>query len=82
MELYKELLIEAFKSNEAQVFFPELHIDATEIVRLECYRALNQIKNIIANDALSDRECFMRIEQIVCLLEDIGSDGGERHDFG
>ena len=41
MELYKELLIEAFKSNEAQVFFPELHIDATEIVRLECYRALN-----------------------------------------
>lgn len=82
MELYKELLIEAFQSNEAQVFFPELHIDATEIVRLECYRALNKIKEIVGNKRLSDRECFMRIEQIICTLENVGSSGGGRHDFG
>ena len=41
-----------------------------------------KIKNIIENDDLTDKECFERIEEIVCVLEDIGSDGGGRHDFG
>lgn len=47
-----------------------------------CYQALEKIKAVVQDDSLSDGECFMRIEEIVCALEDLGSGGGPRHDFG
>jgi len=46
------------------------------------YKALEKIRAILADDALSDAECFRKIEAIVCVLEELGSDGGGRHDFG
>lgn len=45
-------------------------------------RALLRIRDILADDTLSDENCFHRIEAIVCLLEDLGIDCGGRHDFG
>ena len=45
-------------------------------------RALRRIRDILADDALSDETCFARIEAIVSLLEDLGVDCGGRHDFG
>lgn len=45
-------------------------------------RALRRIQLILADDSLSDRECFQKIETIVSLLEDLGLDTGGRHDFG
>ena len=44
-------------------------------------RALRQIRDILADDTLDDPACFARIEAIVSLLEDLGIDCGERHDF-
>lgn len=44
-------------------------------------RALLKIRDILADDTLSDENCFHRIETIVCLLEDLGIDCGARHDF-
>ncbi|MEE1055782.1 MAG: hypothetical protein UH239_00850 [Acutalibacteraceae bacterium] len=49
---------------------------------MESYKALQKIKTIIEDDSLEDKECFMKIEEIVCLFEALGSDGGNRHDFG
>ena len=46
-----------------------------------CYNALKEIKRIIEDDTLEDSECFMKIEEIVKVLELYGSDGGSRHDF-
>lgn len=49
---------------------------------MECYQALRKIRAIIEDDSFEDRDCFMKIEEIVRLFEELGSDGGSRHDFG
>ena len=75
MELYEEILLEKL----------QLTLDPAlikKIVHDELYQALLKIKKIVENDLLDNRECFMRIEQIVCTLEALGSGGGTRHDFG
>jgi len=82
MELYKEILIEALSKGRMEVFFPELEIDGAKIVEMECYRALCRIRDIIRDERLSDGGCFQQIEEVVCTLENIGSGGGSRHDFG
>jgi len=80
MELYEEILLHLLKSN------PELCMQTSDslvdLIELNCYQTLKKIKAIIEDDSLDDPECFYKIEQIVCLLEKIGSDGGNRHDFG
>lgn len=45
-------------------------------------RLLLQIRDILADEALSDKECFQKIEAVVSLMENIGIDCGTRHDFG
>ena len=83
MELYQEILCHVLANEKVQVSFPELtNTDVTKIVELECYKALRKIKAILENDALADSECFQQIEEIVCTFEDLGSGGGNRHDFG
>ena len=78
MKLYKEILVKVLEQKAAHVVFPDLSINASEIVELQCYQALRTIKAIIEDDSLSE---FMCIEGIVRVLEQIGSDGGIRHDF-
>lgn len=72
-ELYEEII-------RSSVVLPEIH--AEEIVEKKCYQALRAIRRILCDDSLSDRECFAKIEQIVCVFEALGSNGGARHDFG
>lgn len=81
MELYKEILAHALMHGEVQIFFPDRETDISKIVECACYKALQKIKAIIEDDSLEDKECFMKIEEIVCVLEEIGSNGGTRHDF-
>ena len=45
-------------------------------------RALLRIRDILADDSLSDERCFQKIEAVVTLLEELGISCGERHDFG
>lgn len=80
MELYKEILAHALTYGEVKVTFPDM--DISRIVEGECYKALQKIKAIIHDNGLEDAECFMKIEEIICTLENIGSSGGGRHDFG
>ena len=82
MDLYQEILTQVLAQETMQITFPNLHIDAKEIVEMECYRALLNIKNILEDDSLDDAACFQKIEEIVCTFEDLGSSGGSRHDFG
>lgn len=82
MELYKEILVKILQQQELQITFPNVNIDVNEIMENECYQALQKIKEIIQDDTLEDVECFMKIEEIVCLFEALGSNGGSRHDFG
>ena len=44
-------------------------------------RALLRIRDILADDSLSDETCFAKIEAVVAVLEDLGISCGGRHDF-
>lgn len=44
-------------------------------------RALLRIRAILADETLSDENCFQKIEAIVNLLVDLGIYAGGRHDF-
>ena len=37
MELYKEILAKALEKEELHILFPQLQINAAQIVELECY---------------------------------------------
>ena len=82
MELLKEIMIQVLMNEDIQISFPGLQPDLSGIVESKCYQALKRIKAIIEDDSLEDSECFMKVEEIVCTLEELGSDGGSRHDFG
>ena len=82
MELYKELLIRILTQQTVEISFSNMKVDIQSLIETECYRTLEKIKAVIHDDSLDDVECFMKIEQIICALEDSGSSGGMRHDFG
>lgn len=82
MELYKEILIEALSRSQLEISISNLEIDVKQIVESRCYNALQKIKAIIEDDSLEDADCFNKIEEIILILEEIGSSGGTRHDFG
>lgn len=81
MELYKEILTNLLTTGQIQITFQGDASDISKIVEGKCYESLQQIKAIIQDDSLSDKECFLKIEEIICVLEDVGSNGGNRHDF-
>ena len=81
MELYKEILAHILTTDQIQITLPHDIPDVSRIVEGKCYEALQKIKTIIEDDSLSDKECFLKIEEIICVLEDVGSNGDNRHDF-
>lgn len=82
VELYQEILAAVLAKEKMEIHFPNLKISPAEIVESESYQALQKIKAVIMDDSLTDSECFMKIEEIICIFEKIGSSGGPRHDFG
>lgn len=82
MNMDIEILAHYLARENAHIIFPSLQLNAKEIIEQQCFQALKKIREIVRDDTLEDAECFERIEQIVCALEEIGSDGGNRHDFG
>ena len=81
MNLYQEILCELLKSETIDINFPNIPA-MVNLVELKCYEALRKIKEILVDDALSDKECFGKIEEIITVLEGLGSHAGNRHDFG
>ncbi len=80
MDLYLEIILNLLKQKEHNT--DEILLNLKKLVHNKCYEAIEKIKKVIEDDSLDDPECFMRIESIICILEDMGSDGGNRHDFG
>ncbi len=80
MELFKELLISGLQNKIYEFDFIN---DKTlkEIVENQCYKALLQIKQTLEDEKLSDQDCFIKIEKILCVLEENGV-FCSRHDFG
>lgn len=81
MDLYAELIIKLLKEEQIDIIFPELNLSLAEIIEMKCYNALNNIRNIVHDTALDDKECFIKIEKIFFELEKLGSNGGFRHNF-
>lgn len=82
MELYQDILREILTRQRVQVSFPDLQdVDPAELIEKASYAALRQIKDILENAALSDAECFERIEKIICVFERMGSRIEHRHNF-
>ena len=56
-----------------------------EVIRLlandASVRKKIKIRDILADENLSDKECFYKIEAIVSLFETLGIMSGGRHDF-
>ena len=77
MELHEQILCEAI----AKEVVPGLCIDSAQLVEMKCYQTIRKISEIIADETLDDQECFWRIEQIVCALEELGIGCCGRHDF-
>ena len=82
MELYKELLTHILSQGEIKIIFPDLNIDIANIVELEAYKVLNEIKEIIEDNTLDDPECFAKIDTIIHSFHKRDIDIGIRLDFG
>lgn len=81
MDLYKELLCNALEKEQVQIIFPQLKIDAEKIIQMQCYQMLCKIRDIICDEKLDDAECYMKIEKVILLFEELGDQCGDRHDF-
>ena len=77
MELYQEMILKHILSTNRRE-----KQSAENFVHDTAYQALMQIKLIREEDQLDDPECFWRIEKIVRVFEELGSNAGNRHDFG
>ena len=81
MELLEDILYAIIKTGGAEIRLPE-NLDVEKLFSNACYRALEQIRCVLAEPRNSDESCFMQIEEIVRVFEKMGSDCGARHDFG
>lgn len=80
MELWRELLISGLQNEHYE--FDCLNDNVLkEIVEKRCYKALRQIKQVINDERLLDQDCFVKIEEIICALEE-NNIFCDRHDFG
>lgn len=81
MDIFKEILSHILLNKEVKVEFKNLEIDINKIIEGECYKALNNIRDIICDETLDDSDCFNKIEEIIILFEKLGIESGSRHDF-
>lgn len=81
MELWKEMICALLLESEIEISFPQIQ-NVEALFSNACYRALAEIKQIIEDRSMDDKNCFEAIEKIVRIYECMGSDGGTRHDFG
>ena len=80
MELWKELLISGLQ-NENYHFDYISDKKLIKIINDKCYEVLLQSKKIIEDDSLTDKDCFIKMEELLCVLEK-NNIFFNRHDFG
>lgn len=81
MNLYRELLLRILENERCEVVFPDIEKGLSQLVEMKSYEMLKKILAIIRDDSLDDGDCFMRIEEIICLFEENGCSCKGRHDF-
>lgn len=81
MHLYNEILANTLQNDRLPFCRDNLIAMCDTLVELKCYNALKMIKMILEDNTVDDLQCFDKIEQIVRLFEELGSDAGNRHDF-
>ena len=80
MELWREVLIGGLQ-NESVSFNGIDDKIIKEIIQHRSYKVLLEIKQIINDPELNDKECFLKIEVILSKLEE-NNIFCDRHDFG
>ncbi|MCQ4022174.1 MULTISPECIES: hypothetical protein [unclassified Ruminococcus] len=61
------------KNEDCTALFPSLAADSGRILQDKCYQTLTKIKAVLEDERLDDKECFIRIEEIVRFFEKEGS---------
>lgn len=79
MGIYEQIVLRGLETGDLRIVLSD---QGQDWVEGKCCQTLNEIRAVLNDDSLDDRECFMKIERIVEIYEQIGSDGGIRHDFG
>ncbi len=80
MELWRELLISGLQNENYKLEYISDKI-IKDIIEKRSYEVLLQIKQVIDNEKLSDKDCFIKIEEVLCVLEK-NNIFCDRHDFG
>ena len=76
--MYNVWIENYIKKSEKNLLSDEI---VQKIVDNECYKLLAEIKSILENDSLEDKDCFLRIEALVSAFEKSGCRVSFRHDF-
>ena len=81
MEFYKDILCTLLQNSTVEVKLTDLTLP-TDFFGAVCYRALKMIKAVIEDDTVDDPTCFLRIEAIMEIFENLSNKIPHRHDFG
>lgn len=80
MKLYQEMMTKILSNEVMEVSFPNFNVNPSEVLEMQCYKALSKIKLILEDETLNDAECFDKIEEIICVFEELGTHSIYRHD--
>ncbi len=80
MELWRELLISGLQDENNKFQCVNDNV-LKQIIENKCYKVLLQIIKTLDDQRLSDNVCFVKIEEIICKLEE-NNLHCDRHDFG
>lgn len=76
MELWEQIMKRASMAN-----IHDSDLELSKVLLSACYVALEKIREVLSDASIEDDDCFTRIENIVCIYEQLGSECGARHDF-
>lgn len=80
MHFYKEFLAAALEREDAHIVFPQLTINANEIIQNECYKALSQIRDIL-EEGDTDEDTLAKIEEVVQIFWNHDVFCGNQYDY-
>ena len=79
MELWRELLISGLQNETCKIDCLNDNV-VKDIIKNKSYEVLLKIKKILDDEKLTDRDCFIIIEKIICELAE-NNIFCDRHDF-
>ena len=71
MELYEDILAAQIKGGRIPVEITVSPEVVRQIVSLECYQALRQIRAILSDPELSDADCLRKLEDVLAVFQEL-----------